>query len=149
MDGPCMNRLQERQCGMQRHPFWTANSSSLRKRSTQLGSTSHFFPTWRQILSHPTSTKSFHLSDLICIHFYYEKIASWYFLVCRTCWNAHTSWKIKICLGLYLWRRERVLGFDFFTDDHFLWLGYVETILHFSLIWLYFSHFAKGTVSSW
>lgn len=43
---------------------------------------------------------------------------------------------------------EIVLGFDFFTDDHFLWLQYVETILHFSLIWLYFSHFTKSTVSS-
>lgn len=36
MDGPCMNRLQERQCGMQCHPSWTVNSSSLRQSSPQL-----------------------------------------------------------------------------------------------------------------
>ena len=116
MDGPCRNRLQERQCGMQRHLFWTSNLNSLRKSGPQFRLHILFLFVClfvclflfcfrgRGILS-PTPHLQSHFTQVYWFMFtsIMSKLHPNYILIfpnCGTCWNAHTLWKIKICLCL-------------------------------------------------
>lgn len=152
MDGPCLNRLRERQCGMQCHPSWAANSSSLRKSSPQLRlHISFLFLDEGKSSPTPPLQSHFTRAELFAYTSSMSKLLpniSWSAghaeILTHCVRNAHTLWMLKISLEPVSVGKEGVLGFGFFTADYLLWLGCVKTLFNFSLIWLYFSLFCKG-----